>query len=170
MNSNHHNRMRKMVRHGGRIVAATLLVAWLCPAAAHAGAERKCKVCHDFTTGKNKFGPSLKGILGRKAGTYPGYRYVFKAYIKGEPWVWDEEKIRQWDFDTAHAVKALTGDSKAETRMPSQFMTGDPEDEIIAYIRKTSGKAASAAQRPEAQKTAAEKPATKKAHDDGQGR
>lgn len=116
-----------------------MLLAGILPGTALAGAENKCKVCHDFTTGKNKFGPSLKGILGRKAGTYPGYRYVFKTYIKGKPWVWDEEKIRKWDFNTGQAIKDLTGDPKAETRMPSQFMTGDPEDEIIAYIRKTSG-------------------------------
>jgi len=129
-----------MARHRYYIFFVIILLTGMWSGAVHAGAERKCKVCHDFTTGKNKFGPSLKGILGRRAGTYPGYRYVFKTYIKGVPWVWDEKKIRQWDFNTAHAVKGLTGDPKAETRMPSQFMTGSPEDEIIAYIRKTSGK------------------------------
>lgn len=129
-----------MARTHYSVLCVIILLMGLLPAAAFAGAERKCKVCHDFTTGKNKFGPSLKGILGRKAGTYPGYRYVFKTYIKGKPWVWDEEKIRQWDFDTAHAVKELTGNARAQTRMPSQFMTGEPEDQIIAYIRKTSGK------------------------------
>jgi len=122
------------------VIFGVILLAYLLPATALAGAEKKCKVCHDFTTGKNKFGPSLKGVLGRKAGTYPGYRYVFKTYIKGDPWIWDEEKIRKWDFNTTHAVKELTGNPKAQTRMPSQFMTGDPEDQIIAYIRKTSGK------------------------------
>lgn len=117
-----------------------MLLIGILPGTATAGAENKCKACHDFTTGKNKFGPSLKGILGRKAGTYPGYHYEFKAYIKGKPWVWDEKKIREWDFNTGQAVKDLTGNPKAQTRMPSQFMTGEPEDEIIAYIRKTSGK------------------------------
>ena len=118
---------------------AILSLALLAPAA-HAGGENKCKACHDFTTGKNRIGPSLKGVLGRKAGTYPGYHYVFKTYIKGKPWIWTEKRIREWDYDTAAAVKKLTGNPKAYTRMPSQFMTGEPEDEIIDYIKKTSGK------------------------------
>jgi len=125
----------------GRFLAFMILVSGMLPGQAIAGAENKCKACHDFTTGKNKVGPSLKGILGRKAGTYPGYHYMFKFYIKGEPWVWTEERIRKWDFNSAEAVKEFTGNPKARTRMPSQFMTGKPEDEIIAYIRKTSGRA-----------------------------
>jgi len=128
------------MNHGRSVICSIILFAGILPGTALAGAENKCKACHDFTTGKNKVGPSLKGVLGRKAGTYPGYHYVFKAYIKGEPWVWDEQKIRLWDFNTAHAVKKLAGNPEASTRMPSQFMTGDPEDQIIAYIRKTSGK------------------------------
>jgi cytochrome c len=119
---------------------AILSLALLVPAGAHAGAENKCKACHDFTTGKNKIGPSLKGVLGRRAGTYPGYHYVFKTYIKGKPWIWTEKRIREWDYDTAEAVKKFTGNPKAYTRMPSQFMTGEPEDQIIDYIKKTSGK------------------------------
>jgi cytochrome c2 len=124
------------------LAACTIImaVAGIAPGTAQAGAENKCKACHDFTTGKNKIGPSLKGVLGRPAGTYPGYHYVFKTYIKGKPWIWTEKRIREWDYNTAEAVKKLTGNPKAYTRMPSQFMTGKPEDQIINYIKKTSGK------------------------------
>lgn len=117
-----------------------MALAGLAPSTAHAGAENKCKACHDFTTGKNRIGPSLKGVLGRPAGTYPGYHYAFKTYIKGKPWIWTEKRIRQWDYNTAKTVKELTGNPGAVTRMPSQFMTGEPEDQIIDYIKKTSGK------------------------------
>jgi len=106
--------------------------------AAYAGAERRCQMCHDFTTGKNKIGPSLKGIIGRKAGTYPGYEYVFTKYIKGEPWTWDEKKLRAWDNDSERAIKKFTGNPNAKTRMPSQSFTGIAEDNIISYIRMTS--------------------------------
>ena len=104
-----------------------------------AGAQVPCKMCHDFTTGKNKIGPSLKGVLGRKAGTYPGYKYRFTKYIKGEPWVWTEENIRKWDNNSEAAIKELTGDPNARTLMPPQHRTGMDEDEIISFIKVTSG-------------------------------
>ena len=121
-------------------ITAMLPLALWAPTA-HAGAENRCKACHDFTTGKNRIGPSLKGVLGRRAGTYPGYRYVFDDYLKGKKhWIWTEKRIREWDYDSASAVKKFTGNPKAITRMPSQFMTGMPEDQIIDYIKKTSAK------------------------------
>jgi len=95
-------------------------------------------MCHDFTTGRNRIGPSLKGVIGRKAGTYPGYRYKFTQYIKGEPWVWTEEKIRKWDNNSEDAIKEFTGNPEARTLMPPQHRTGLDEDEIISFIKITS--------------------------------
>lgn len=103
-----------------------------------AGSQVSCKMCHDFVTGKNKIGPSLKGVLGRKAGTYPGYKYKFTKYIKGEPWVWTEEKIRKWDNNSEEAIKEFTGNPEARTLMPPQHRTGSDEDEIISFIKVTS--------------------------------
>jgi len=105
---------------------------------AYAGAERRCQMCHDFTTGENKIGPSLKGIIGRTAGTYPGYEYTFTKYIKGKPWVWTEEKMRKWDNNSEKAIKEFTGNPKARTLMPPQHRTGGSEDEIISFIKITS--------------------------------
>jgi len=102
---------------------------------AYAGAERRCQMCHDFTTGENKIGPSLKGIIGRNAGTYPGYEYTFTKYIKGEPWVWTEAKLREWDNDSGRAIKKFTGNPNAKTKMPRQSFTGATEDNIISYIK-----------------------------------
>ncbi len=105
---------------------------------AYAGAEQRCMMCHDFTTGKNKIGPSLKGILGRVAGTYPGYKYTFTKYIKGKPWVWTVARLRKWDRDSATAVKEFTGNPNAKTKMPIQAFTGLEEDNVITYIKMAS--------------------------------
>jgi cytochrome c2 len=35
----------------------------------------QCKVCHSLEAGKNMVGPSLHGLIGRKAGSAPGYAY-----------------------------------------------------------------------------------------------
>lgn len=128
------NNFRYMVLIGITLTTTTLFVS----PAAHAGAETQCQICHDFTTGENRIGPSLKGIIGRKAGTYPGYEYTFTKYIKGEPWVWTEEKLREWDNDSEKAVRKFTGDPTAKTLMPRQSYTGAAEDNIISFIKMTS--------------------------------
>ena len=35
----------------------------------------KCKACHVVDEDKNKIGPSLKGVIGRTAGTHAGFKY-----------------------------------------------------------------------------------------------
>ena len=35
----------------------------------------QCKICHSLEAGKNLVGPSLHGVIGRKAGSVPGYAY-----------------------------------------------------------------------------------------------
>lgn len=46
----------------------------------------RCAVCHDLNTGANRIGPSLKGIIGRKAGTQPGFAYSPAMKAKGVTW------------------------------------------------------------------------------------
>src|SRR5262249_19683174 len=36
---------------------------------------RKCQACHSLEPGKNMLGPSLGGLMGRKAGSEAGYNY-----------------------------------------------------------------------------------------------
>ena len=52
---------------------------------------RKCVSCHSLQEGKNKMGPALYNLLGRKAGTVEGYKYS-KA-MKNSSVVWDEESL-----------------------------------------------------------------------------
>src|SRR3984893_11859114 len=35
----------------------------------------QCKICHSLDAGKNMVGPSLHALIGRKAGSVPGYVY-----------------------------------------------------------------------------------------------
>ena len=52
---------------------------------------RKCVACHSLQEGKNKMGPPLNNLLGRKAGSVDGYKYS-KA-MKNSGVVWDEESL-----------------------------------------------------------------------------
>jgi cytochrome c len=57
-----------------------------------------CKVCHQIgTNAKNSIGPVLNGVIGRPAGTYPGYSY--SAANKGSGLTWDEPTFREYIKD-----------------------------------------------------------------------
>jgi len=108
-------------------------------------ALNKCKACHSIKA-KIKVGPGLgkghgiPGVFGRKAGTFPGFKYKFTQYIKpGKAWVWDEEHLRQWECNSRKAIKIFTGDAKARTKMPPQHICNpDKQDAMIAALRSIS--------------------------------
>src|SRR5580658_2207276 len=77
-------------------LAVTLLIAGVCPVLAQdAAAGEKdflvCRACHQIGPGaKIAVGPVLNGIVGRKAGTYPGYEYSDANKNSGIVWTPDE--------------------------------------------------------------------------------
>jgi len=55
----------------------------------------KCKVCHDIGPGaKNKVGPILNGLSGRKSGTVEGYNYTDANKNSGI--TWDEKTFDEY--------------------------------------------------------------------------
>ena len=55
----------------------------------------KCKACHNADAEKNKVGPHLVGIVGRKAASAAGYTKYSKA-LKESGIVWDEANLDKW--------------------------------------------------------------------------
>ena len=51
----------------------------------------RCVACHSLTQGINKTGPSLFGIVGRKAGTVPNFAYSHA--MKNSEIVWTTDKL-----------------------------------------------------------------------------
>jgi cytochrome c len=82
------------------MIAVVLLAASPQPAAAQdvAAGEKvfaKCKVCHQVgETAKNFVGPVLNGVVGRPAGSYPGYNYSEANKASGI--TWDETQRREF--------------------------------------------------------------------------
>jgi cytochrome c len=84
-----------------------------------------CFVCHAAEAGVNKLGPSLFGVIGRRAGTAPGFKYSDAMEKSGI--VWDEAAVETYLRDPKAAVPgnkmAYAGVKKPEDRK-----------EILAYL------------------------------------
>lgn len=94
---------------------------------------RKCQACHNLDA-RNKVGPGLAGIFGRKAGAMAGVRYS-EALASGA-WSWDAEHLSVWLCDSKSAVKQFSGNAGASTKMPAQRIC-NPADQadLIAYLK-----------------------------------
>lgn len=83
------------------VLATVLLVAGTGLARAQGDAAKgekvfnKCKACHDVGEGaKNKVGPVLNGVIGRTAGTLPGYTFSDAMIQAGQSGVvWTDEEL-----------------------------------------------------------------------------
>jgi cytochrome c len=56
-----------------------------------------CHQCHTVTKGENWTGPSLYGVVGRKAGTEPGFAYSDAMKNFGK--VWTPEELNHYLYD-----------------------------------------------------------------------
>jgi cytochrome c len=55
---------------------------------------KKCMVCHTIDDTTKKIGPSLKGLVGRKAASVEGYKYSDAMLAKAaEGVIWDEATL-----------------------------------------------------------------------------
>jgi cytochrome c2 len=88
-----------------------------------------CAACHSLTAGENGVGPSLAGVVGRKAATLDDYRY--SPALKRSNIVWSPQTLDNFIADPQKAVPA--------NRMPYAGMTNASERaDLIAYLQKMS--------------------------------
>ncbi len=83
-------------------LGAALFAAAPAFAADAPAALNQCKACHKFETGKNAVGPSLFGVVGRKAGTAPAFNYSPAMAAAGFDWT--EEKLSAYIADPKAVV------------------------------------------------------------------
>lgn len=114
-------------------IAGAALVASIGAAAAQdaAAGEKvfaKCKVCHQIgENAKNLVGPVLNGVVGRPAGTYPGYHY--SDANKNSGITWDEATLKVYLKDPKAKVPG--------TKMVFPGLTSDDDiANVIAYLKQ----------------------------------
>ena len=94
----------------------------------------QCSSCHTTEAGKNGFGPSLAGVLGRKAGGLAGFSYSPAMAHSGLSW--DEKTLDEFLTSSTQKVPG--------TSMSVMLTNASDRANVIAYL-ETLGRASAAA-------------------------
>jgi cytochrome c len=118
--------MKMMITLGA--VAAAALAAPAAAQDAKAGEKAfvQCKACHNVVAGKNGVGPSLAGVVGRKAASVAGFNYSAAMKAKGVSWT--EANLDTYLTKPAAYVK---GTRMAFAGIPDAKKRKD----VIAYLK-----------------------------------
>ena len=115
----------------GRILTtgiAALLGCALAPAAMAADSDgqvfkSQCAICH--TGAKGAIGPNLAGVIGRNAGSAPGFAY--SPAMKQSGLVWTPATLKLYIANPANTVKG--------NRMPYAGLKNPAQlDAVVAYL------------------------------------
>ena len=93
------------------------------PAAGRQVFETTCGTCHALD--RNQVGPALGGVLGRKAGSVPGYAY--SAALAHADIVWTAETLDKWLAAPRHFVPGAL--------MPLSLPDKQRRQDVIAYLK-----------------------------------
>jgi len=96
-----------------------------------------CRECHSFLKDDNRLGPSLYGVVGRKAGTEPGFAY--SQSVKSSGITWNDATLDKWIADP----DALIPGNDMSPPFPG---VADPaiRKKIIAFLQTLKPKASKA--------------------------
>jgi cytochrome c len=89
----------------------------------------QCKICHSLEAGKNMVGPSLHGLIGRKAGSVPGYAY--SPAMKNANITWNDDALSKY---LADPKAFIPGDKMVFLGIKDPSKLGD----LLAYLNQAT--------------------------------
>lgn len=102
--------------------------------AAKAFKKNRCAQCHTVS-GKHTIGPSLKGVIGRKAGTAEGFktsRYSKFMVAAGEKGlVWDAKSLDGYLTNPKKFLRKYLDNPKASTKMAYPGLKKEDQRKLI---------------------------------------
>ena len=88
----------------------------------------QCAACHSLEAGKQLLGPSLAGVVGRKAGTLEDFR--FSPPMKRSGITWTRESLNAF---LADPQKEIVGN-----RMPFSGMEAADREDLLDYLMQAA--------------------------------
>ena len=116
-----------------RVALALIIFAAAAPALATGDSDagkkvfNKCKACHEAEQAKNKVGPNLVGVFGRKAGSVEGFNY--SDAMKNSNVVWSETTIAEY---VKNPKEFIPGNKMVFPGLKSDKEIAD----LIAYLKE----------------------------------
>ena len=88
--------------------------------------QKRCTSCHNLD--KEKEGPRLRGVFGRKSGSIVSFNY--SDALKSANKTWDADSLDEWLTDTDKFIP--------DNDMNLSFKKADERADIIAYLKQLS--------------------------------
>jgi cytochrome c len=143
-----HFAIRKNSMKPSMLLISTLLLAatsmsvpaFAADAAKGKQAFRKCVACHTFdASGKNRIGPNLFGVVGKKIGNVKGYRYSKSYPAAGAKGVtWTTENLEDYLINPRKFIRKVTGNPSARSKMVFRMSKNSDRQNVVEYLK--SGK------------------------------
>lgn len=92
-----------------------------------------CRQCHSVAKGDNRLGPSLYGVVGRKAGSVP--KFAYSESLQNSGVTWDEKTLNSWITNP----NAVVPGNNMGALFPG-LKDADARAKIIAFLKSDTQK------------------------------